>query len=708
MEGDLEDDARALSATVRNGSKTNDSDGRQRKKGNKHQNKKNLKCFTCNVKGHLARNCPQKESNKSASRKGEDNVALVVSVTHGEIITKETKQLLAVSTEEIWLTVSGASEHITPRREWFAEYRSKRDGSTVTLGDNKRYEVVGIGTIHVERLVNNEWRDGRIENVLHVPGLKKNLLSNNNTYQMLMRVVCSTENKEVNVAESLQCVYERLGHLNARGLKQLLGKKLVLGVDLSDKKKFVCESCQIGKSHRLPFAPKKEKGITKPDVFERFKEYERAIANKFGQAIGTLHSDNGREYDNSNMLEYMKQKGISFETSAPHTPQQNGKAERSNRTVVECARTMLLSSGLPRSLWVEAVNCAVYLLNRVSRSSETSKTTAYEAWTGRRRDLEHVREFGASCFVNVPKVFTKKFDPKAKKVVLVGYHKDSKNYRKDSDSDDDLHLGTTGHNERDPESEGLDNDILDSYKSADDQSTEPKDCDAIKERDAASQGRYTLRDRQLLRPPQRYEANSAEINVPLTYEEATTGADAAQWLKAIKEELKAHKENGTWKYVLEEEIDMEIPQGVDINSSIETTLSEENHEELEACHNLQHWHAVKKILAYLVGTIHYGIKYFATEKGAHLIGSSDADYANDTETRRSVTGYIFTYSNAPVTWSSLRQKLVTLNSTEAEYVAATTAARDAVWLRRLLYDLKYPCNSSTPLFVDNQNTIKLS
>ncbi|KAL7287221.1 hypothetical protein TKK_0018652 [Trichogramma kaykai] len=101
----------------------------------------------------------------------------------------------------------------------------------------------------------------------------------------------------------------------------------------------------------------------KADVFEEFKEYERAVTNKFGHPIKTLHSENGRKYINSNMPQYMKEKGINFQTLAPDTPQQNVKAERSNRTVVECAKTMLLSSGLPRSRWVEAVNCATYLLN---------------------------------------------------------------------------------------------------------------------------------------------------------------------------------------------------------------------------------------------------------------------------------------------------------------------------------------------------------
>ena len=63
-----------------------------------------------------------------------------------------------------------------------------------------------------------------------------------------------------------------------------------------------------------------------------------------------LRSDNGKEYCNASLQDYMKENGIKFEPSAPYTPEQNGKAERCNQTIIECARTMLLASDLPRSL----------------------------------------------------------------------------------------------------------------------------------------------------------------------------------------------------------------------------------------------------------------------------------------------------------------------------------------------------------------------
>ena len=81
-----------------------------------------------------------------------------------------------------------------------------------------------------------------------------------------------------------------------------------------------------------------------------------------------------------------------------------------------------------------------------------------------------------------------------------------------------------------------------------------------------------------------------------------------------------------------------------------------------------HWEAVKRIFAYLKGTINHGILFVQDKTG--LIAYADADYAGDTDTRRSTTGYILTLNNGPIAWCSRRQKSTTLSTTEAEYVAA--------------------------------------
>jgi hypothetical protein len=76
--------------------------------------------------------------------------------------------------EDVWITDSGASRHITRRRDWFSEYRVLTNGGTISLGDNKECKIVGEGTVLIEKCVNDEWRNARIENVLYVPEMKKN------------------------------------------------------------------------------------------------------------------------------------------------------------------------------------------------------------------------------------------------------------------------------------------------------------------------------------------------------------------------------------------------------------------------------------------------------------------------------------------------------------------------------------------------------
>ena len=99
-------------------------------------------------------------------------------------------------------------------------------------------------------------------------------------------------------------------------------------------------------------------------------------------------------------------------------------------------------------------------------------------------------------------------------------------------------------------------------------------------------------------------------------------------------------------------------------------------------YNHVHWRAAKRVVAYLIGTANLGIGYQCVSDT--LVRYSDSDYARCTETRRSTTGYVFFLAGGPVTWTSHRQKLVTLSTTESEYVAAAAAVKEAVWLRILL------------------------
>lgn len=120
----------------------------------------------------------------------------------------------------------------------------------------------------------------------------------------------------------------------------------------------------------------------------------------------------------------------------------------------------------------------------------------------------------------------------------------------------------------------------------------------------------------------------------------------------------------------------------------------------------QHWTMVKRILKYLKGTITMGIRYKAAGMAGELESYSDADYASDEATRRSVSGMIFKFSGGAIVWASKRQQSVALSTTEAEYVAASEAAKDSVWLSRLFNEISPLKN--VPLLVDNASAIKLA
>lgn len=100
------------------------------------------------------------------------------------------------------------------------------------------------------------------------------------------------------------------------------------------------------------------------DVLKAFKDYKRKVEKQTDQRIRKLRTDNGREYLSNDFKELLKTEGIIHQLSVEYTPQQNGVAERKNRTLVEMARYLMLQGNLPQSFWTEAINSATYLRNR--------------------------------------------------------------------------------------------------------------------------------------------------------------------------------------------------------------------------------------------------------------------------------------------------------------------------------------------------------
>lgn len=125
------------------------------------------------------------------------------------------------------------------------------------------------------------------------------------------------------------------------------------------------------------------------------------------------------------------------------------------------------------------------------------------------------------------------------------------------------------------------------------------------------------------------------------------------------------------------------------------------------CPRSSHLNAARQIFRYVKGLLDYGFMYKRHEKFM-LDGFTDADWAGDTNDRHSISGYCFSTGLAMVSWCSKKQPVVTLSSTEAEYVAATMAAQECMWLKRLIGEMLCKVDYAVQIRCDNESAIKLA
>eukprot|EP00253_Pinus_taeda_P009468 PITA_09468 len=120
-----------------------------------------------------------------------------------------------------------------------------------------------------------------------------------------------------------------------------------------------------------------------------------------------------------------------------------------------------------------------------------------------------------------------------------------------------------------------------------------------------------------------------------------------------------------------------------------------------------HWITTKRVLRYVRGTSDYGLLYTRSSDPI-LSGYTDSDWVGSVDDRKSTVGYVFSLGSGAVTWTSKKQQVVALSSTEAEYRGAVKASYEAVWLRRMLADMHASQTGPTSLFCDNQGVLKLA
>ena len=272
--------------------------------------------------------------------------------------------------------------------------------------------------------------------------------------------------------EPVSLWHQRFGHLNHKTVLRMASLGSVTGLALINDKLHLsthCSGCLMGKMSRNPFMSTRTRGTQvggiihsdvcgpihictptgaryfvtfkndhsefceiqllkqKSEVPEAFKKFNAKKKNETGKGAKTLRSDGGGEFYSKEFEDLLAKAGIAHQVTPPYTPQLNGVAERTNRTVVESARSQMYWKKVPLELWELAIQCASYVQNMAI--SSTGKVTPFERWYGREPDVSHLRTFGSLAFAHVPDEKRKKLDPKATEGIMVGYGDSSRVYK---------------------------------------------------------------------------------------------------------------------------------------------------------------------------------------------------------------------------------------------------------------------------------------
>ncbi|KAL1448085.1 hypothetical protein WDU94_013979 [Cyamophila willieti] len=416
-----------------------------------------VQCYRCKKFGHKSNRCLTKKSDDGKN-------VFIASCNH-----------VANKNDDKWYFDSGASTHIT--KNPVCLFNTSSDVNTlVGVANGEQLKCTQKGTVEFCL------PDGRLitaSDVSYVPGIQLNLLSvhqitqkgnsvvfNNNMCYVIDHQVSIKKHTVIatgKVSNGLYCLevdqnheqanvvkkpnefelwHKRLAHLNVQTMKSL-EKGIVTGVSLHGDPPENCEMyvapmriASLGGSvYFVTFTDDHSRKSyvyfmkSKCEVFDKFLEFKALVENQTGKTIKTVRSDNGTEYVNNKFKNYLAQNGILLNTSAPYTPEQNGLAERLNRTLLEKARSMLFQSGLEEKFWAEAIATAVYLKNVLPTQALQDKKTPEEVWCGRKPNLKHLKVFGCKALVHVPKKKRSKWDPQAEVCVFIGYCETSKNYR---------------------------------------------------------------------------------------------------------------------------------------------------------------------------------------------------------------------------------------------------------------------------------------
>uniref|UniRef100_A0A0A9WWP7 Copia protein n=1 Tax=Lygus hesperus TaxID=30085 RepID=A0A0A9WWP7_LYGHE len=430
------------------------------------------KCWICNQMGHRKPDCPKRKKDASS------NVAACQDSSKSSVplsfLTTDGVPEACVCTDGVIPMVvdSGSTHHLVDCETGkllkncepvHFEIRVAKKGATVTARRSGTLNVFLPGG-----------RPIVIDNVIECEGLTKNLLSVRRLEQKGLSV--RFEQDKVSVCDNVGTVVCEGSNVNnlyvltfysGTGAAFLTNEDVLMHRRMGHSSAYPtvkpCEICLRGKQTRSQFhdlpVDRKPKRIleaistdvcgplevptmngmryfvtfidhwshfccvypikSKDQVYDQFKIYHAYVTSTFDKKIARLRCDSGGEYKSNRFKEFCLEQGISVEYTIPYTPEQNGVAERLNRTLASTVRCLLFDANLPKPFWGEAVLTAAFLINR--RPTSSLDVTPAERWFGYAPNLSKIKLFGCLAHAHIDKELRRKLDDRSQLMVMVGY-----------------------------------------------------------------------------------------------------------------------------------------------------------------------------------------------------------------------------------------------------------------------------------------------
>ncbi|RVW56243.1 Retrovirus-related Pol polyprotein from transposon TNT 1-94 [Vitis vinifera] len=404
-----------------------------------HDGKFTVSCYFCGKKGHVKKDCIKR---KAWFEKRGINLSFVCYESN-----------LAEVPSNTWWIDSGATTHVTNLMQGFLTTRKPKESEKfLYMGNRLKVEVVAVGTY---RLLLETGHRMDLLNTFYVPSISRNLVSlskldatgysvlfssgqlslmlnsvtvgsgilcdglykislNHEFAQALITLHSNVGSKRGLINENSSILWHRrLGHISRERIERLVKEGILQNLDFTDF--HVCVDCIKGKQTKrtkkgatrsnelleiihtdicgplsVPCFTGEKYFITFIDDLSRYG-YVYLMHEK-SQAIDIFEIYDESGQNPGPFAKFLEKHGIRAQYTMPGTPQQNGVAERRNRTLMEMVRSMMSYSSVPISLWGEALKTAMYILNRVP--SKAVPKNSFELWTGRKPSLRHIHIWG--------------------------------------------------------------------------------------------------------------------------------------------------------------------------------------------------------------------------------------------------------------------------------------------------------------------------